>query len=232
MLRITRSLICVVVLLLFASCSGSKKDVSSGTIVYSVDYPLQKNNAFLYSILPKEVDIVFKNGVVKNNINQANLQNMLLVDCNQKHMEVFFQYAEEAFVVKLSDEEIKQMRQGQAKYTIQFLDETNRMLGFNVKKAKAINNKNKQDVITLWYTEEIDLNEPNWYHVFHEIPGVLLAYSVDRYGIRMDYKAVKFIPDTIGNLEESLALPAKGTQITFAEYSKKMSNLFETFEKE
>lgn len=217
-------------LLLTSACKENETKIQSGTIIYLADYPLQKKNAFLYSILPKEMEVQIRDGYIKNSINRANLQNSLLMNCNQKEMDIYFQYAEEAYTVKLTPSEIKKMLADQEKYDIKLIDETATIVGLKAKKAIATNRANKKDIITLWYTEDIELKNANWYNTFHQIPGVLLAYSVHKYGIRMDYKAVKFIPDTTNNQIEKLALPVKGTAISYAEYNKKMESLFTTFE--
>ncbi|WP_343605856.1 hypothetical protein [Fluviicola sp.] len=217
-------------LLFLASCAPKKPLVREGTIIYSVDYPNSKKNAFLYSILPKEVEVSFLNGVVRHDVSRANLQNIVLFDCNQKQVEIYFQYGEEAFKTKLTPKEMQNMLRDQATYDIRFTDETDTLAGFQVKKAIARGKKNKSDVITLWYTEEIGLKDPNWYNTFHAVPGVLLAYSIDRFGIRMDYRAKKFIPKMDQSKERLFTLPAKGTHITYREYDQKMNNLFATFE--
>ena len=219
--------ICLVFLF---SCTSKKQVIDEGTIIYSADYPNHKKNIFLYSILPKEMEISFKNGIVRNDISRGNFQNIMLFDCNQKQMDIYFQYGEEAFKAKLSPKEIKSMLNQQTQYDIQFTEETDTLAGFNVKKAIARGKKNKLDVITLWYTEEIQLKNPNWYNTFHKVPGVLLAYSVDRFGIRMDYKATKFIPKADESKKSLFTLPAKGTSISYEEYNQKMTSLFATFE--
>lgn len=219
--------ICIVFL---CSCSSKEEVINEGTIIYSADYPNHKKNIFLYNILPKEIEISFKNGIVRNDISRGNFQNILLFDCNKKQMDIYFQYGEEAFKTKLTPKEIQNMLNEQIQYDIQFTDETDTLAGFNVKKALAVNRKDKQDIITLWYTEEIELKNPNWYNTFKEVPGVLLAYSVDRFGIRMDYKATKFIPKVDESKKRLFTLPAKGTSITFDEYNQKMNSLFATFE--
>lgn len=219
--------ICIFIL---CSCTSKKEVISEGTIIYSADYPKHKKNAFLYNILPKEIQISFKNGMIRNDISRGNFQNILLFDCNKKRMDIYFQYGEEAFKTKLTPEEIQKMANDQTKYDIRFTDETDTLAGFNVKKAIAVSKKDKKDVITLWYTEEIELKNPNWYNTFKEVPGVLLAYSVDRFGIRMDYKAVKFIPKADESRKQLFTLPAKGTSISYEEYNQKMNSLFATFE--
>lgn len=215
---------------LLCSCSSKEEVIDEGTIIYSADYPNHKKNIFLYNILPKEVEISFKNGIVRNDISRGNFQNILLFDCNKKQMDIYFQYGEEAFKTKLTPKEIQQMLNEQTPYDIRFTAEMDTMAGFNVKKALAINRKDKQDVITLWYTEEIALKNPNWYNTFKEVPGVLLAYSVDRFGIRMDYKATRFISKVDETEKRLFTLPAKGTSISYDEYNQKMNSLFATFE--
>ncbi|MNJ86530.1 hypothetical protein D3C87_40310 [compost metagenome] len=219
--------ICIIFLV---SCSSKEARIDEGTILYSADYPNHKKNIFLYNILPKEMEVSFKNGKVRNDISRGNFQNMMLFDCNKNQMDIYFQYGEEAFKTKLSPGEIQKMLNEQTQFDIQLTDETDTLAGFNVKKALAVNKKNKKDVVTLWYTEEIQLKNPNWYNTFREIPGVLLAYSVDRFGIRMDYRATKFIPKADESEKSLFTLPAKGTSISYDEYNQKMNSLFATFE--
>lgn len=219
--------VCMIVL---SSCASKEEVTDEGVIIYSADYPNHKKNIFLYNILPKEVEISFKDGMVRNDISRGNFQNILLFDCNKKEMEIYFQYGEEAFKTKLAPMEVQKMLNEQTQYDIQFTDELDTLAGFNVKKALAINRKDKQDVITLWYTTEIALKNPNWYNTFKEVPGVLLAYSVDRFGIRIDYKATKFISKMEESKKRLFTLPAKGTSISYDEYNQKMNSLFATFE--
>lgn len=219
--------ICIVFL---ASCSSKEEVIDEGTIIYSADYPNHKKNIFLYNILPKEVEISFKDGMVRNDISRGNFQNIMLFDCNKNQMAIYFQYGEEAFKTKLSPDEIRDMLKEQTQFHVRLTGETDTLAGLNVKKALAVNKKDKNDVVTLWYTEEIQLKNPNWYNTFKEVPGVLLAYSVDRFGIRMEYKATKFIPKANQSEKSLVTLPAKGTSISYAEYNKKMNSLFAPFE--
>jgi GLPGLI family protein len=224
------SILIGICLIFLCSCASKEEVVDEGTIMYSADYPNHKKNIFLYNILPKEVEISFKDGKVRNDISRGNFQNIMLLDCNKNEMDIYFQYGEEAFKTKLSSKEIQRMLNEQTQFDIQFTGETDTLAGFNVKKALATNRKDKNDVVTLWYTEEIQLKNPNWYNTFKEVPGVLLAYSVDRFGIRMEYKATKFIPKADESKKPLFTLPAKGTSISYDEYNQKMNSLFATFE--
>lgn len=217
------------VLLLFIGFTSCKSEpLKEGKIVYAIDYPDQKDNFFLYSILPKEMELFFKDGRMHSSIKKANLINSLYVDCNKKQVAAYFNYGTEAYNVTLIENEIKAMLAVQKKYKISYLNETDTIAGYDVKKALATSETDPRDKIELWYTEDISINNPNWYNPFHEVPGVLLAYSIDRYGIRMVFKA-KSVEEIA--VEEALLEPSKnGKSISYIDYDSKLADLFKTFE--
>lgn len=212
--------------LLLGSCSRQPRHESEGTIVYAIDYPEHKDNFFLYSILPKEMKVHFRNGKVESVIEKANLKNVLLIDCNQKQMSAYFSYGDEAFHVSLLPSDVEQMIGDQKKYAIEYLQEKDTMAGFNVQKAIATAVDDPADKVTLWYTDEIDLKRPNWYNPFHEIKGFLLAYAIDRYGIRMEFRAKSFSDASV----EEPTLRKEGVSIGYGEYNRRLGDLFRSFE--
>lgn len=214
--------------LLVMGCSSEPRKEVEGTIVYSIDYPNNKDNFFLYSILPKEMELHFKDGKVQSVIKKANLVNELLVDCNKKDFAAYFSYGDEAVRVKLNDKDVRQMLKDQQQYTLKLTSEKDTMAGFNVKKAIATSVKDPSDKITLWYTNEISLKNSNWYNPFHEIDGFLLAYSIDRYGIRMVFKAKGFREGPLDNAH--FKPKKKGAVITYDAYNKKLGDLFQSFQ--
>ncbi len=211
----------------FASCSDTSK-IKEGKISYAVDYPNHKDNFFLYSILPKEMELKFKDGKMQSLIKKVDLQNALLVDCNKKQVMAYFQYGTEAFSVKLQPSDIQQMLSDQKDYSIVFTKDEKEILGFNAKKAVATCKTDKKDKIELWYTEDIELKNSNWYNPFKEVPGVLLEYAIDRYGIRMEFKAKKFDDSSLS--KRDLELPITRNSKTYKEYNTKLNGLFKPFE--
>ncbi len=214
-------------LVVLFSCNGGNQ-VTEGKIVYAIDYPDHKDNFILYSILPKEMNVFFKDGKVRSKIEKANMSNSLLWDCNAQKMFAYFSYGDEVVNVQMTDEDVKKMMSDQPKYTIELTAEKDTMAGFNVKKAIATNVTNSKDRIELWYTDEIVVKNSNWYNPFHEVPGFLLAYEVDRFGIRMQFKAQHF--DKIAVKAEDMELPKNGITIPFSAYNQKLVDLFKSFE--
>lgn len=218
----------LMLLLLVAGCSSEPRKEVEGTIVYAIDYPNNKDNFFLYSILPKEMEVHFQNGKVQSVIKKANLLNELQVDCNKKKFSAYFSYGEDAFDVTLNDADVKQMINDQKRYTVKWTSEKDTMAGFNVKKAIATAVNDPSDKITLWYTDEISVKNSNWYNPFSDVDGFLLAYSIDRYGIRMEFKAKAFRE---GPITQDHFQPKKsGNKITYSAYNQKLGDLFQSFQ--
>lgn len=218
----------IVVFFASYSCTESKKEFKEGKVVFGIDYPNHKDNFFLYSILPKEMDLNFKDGIMESRIEKANLKNILLVDCNKKNVSAYFKYGEDAFHVVLQPDDVENMVNDQQQYTIQFTKEKDTMIGFNVQKAIATAVKNPSDKIELWYTDEIKVSNSNWYNPFHNVKGFLLAYSIDRYGIRMDFKAKRFEEVSINS--KQMVLETSGQRILYADYNSRLGDLFQSFE--
>ncbi len=220
---------CLLLILLVATLqSCGDNSIKEGKIVYAIDYPNHKDNFFLYSILPKEMELNFKDGKMQSVINKANLKNALLVDCNTKDVGAYFQYGTESFNVQLNPDDVQKMLSDQKKYKIKFVDETKEIAGFDAKKAIATCVTDQSDKIELWYTEEIQMKNSNWYNPFKEVPGVLLVYAIDRYGIRMEFKAKRF--EDVSISDEQLALPKTGVKIPYVDYNNKLNDLFKSFE--
>ncbi|HLP53803.1 MAG TPA: hypothetical protein VK151_02200 [Fluviicola sp.] len=220
--------VALLLLLVTVGCSDEPRVVTEGKIIYAIDYPNHKDNFFLYSILPKEMEVNFKDGKMQSVIKKANLINELLVDCNDKSFAAYFKYGEEAVNVTLTESDVKNMLADQREYTIKMTSEKDTMAGFNVKKAIATSVTDPADKIELWYTDEIRVNNSNWYNPFREIKGFLLAYSIDRYGIRMDFKAKGFVEAEIS--DEQLSPRKDGVSIPYGDYNKKLDGLFQSFE--
>ena len=208
------------------SCGEPKAE--EGQIVYTVEYPEAKDNFVLYSILPREMVLTFKDGKLKTDIKRANFQNSMMVDCNAKKVSAYYKYSNDAFNVDLSSADVNKMKIDPSEYKIVFKDEEKEILGLTALKAVATSKSDPKDVIEIWYTEEIGLENSNWFHPFHEIPGVLLEYSIDRYGTRMEFKATSFDNKKVS--DSDLKLPASGNMKAYNEYNLKLNELFKPFE--
>ena len=81
--------------------------------------------------------------------------------------------------------------------TIIFTNEVDTIAGYPCKRAIAVFSKIDQPEIDLWYTDRIDMQNPNWFGPFADVPGVLLRYDVVQYGMRMRLDAISVQPGKV-----------------------------------
>lgn len=215
--------ICII---LFFSCESKVPKKREGIITYSIDYPESKDNFFLYHILPKELKTSFKNDKMELKIKKANLENTIIVDSRKRKIASYYNYGE-IFTTQLTPEEVNRVIESHPDYRIRFTGKKDTMLGFNIKQAIAIDPAKPKEKIEIWYTDDIGFKNSNWFNGFDKIPGVLLKYSIEQYGLKMNFKAEKFedvtIPDSVVQLERP------GKKISHTVYDKKIMDLFESF---
>lgn len=90
----------------------------------------------------------------------------------------------------------KELRQS-AEATVTRTNETKMIAGYKCKKAVIQYKDNKSPDCDVYYTDEIELENPNWSTPFKDIKGVLMAYRIKRYGLYMQFTADKVEPEKI-----------------------------------
>ncbi|MFN5416346.1 MAG: hypothetical protein ACK5B9_04765 [Flavobacteriia bacterium] len=197
-----------------------------GIITYAIDYPESKDNFFLYHVLPKELKTSFKGDKMELKIQKAIMENTIIIDNKSKKIAAFNNF-EGMFCSELDANDIQKIINKHPNYKITFTNEKDTLIGFNIKKAIAVDPKKPQEKIEIWYTEDIKLKNPNWFNGFDKIPGVMLKYSIVQYDLKMEFVAKKFEAVTIS--DSVVSLKRKGTKIPHSEYDKMIQDLFDSF---
>ena len=112
--------------------------------------------------------------------------------------------------------------------TIIFTPGVDTIAGFRCKEAIAIYNDASKPDMTLYYTDEINMTQPNWCNQFHEIDGVLLAYEIDRYDIRMRFRATSFSEEEVPQSE--FDIPLDFSMVTATVLEKEIEETLRTFD--
>jgi GLPGLI family protein len=216
----------LVFFLVLFSCNSKNDDINEGILTYEIDYPEIKDNFFLYHVLPKELKTSFKNEFMELKIKKANMENTLIINSKDKKMSAYYNYGD-VFTSQLNEEDIQGVLSKFPDYKIKITEEKDTLLGFDIQKAIAIDPKFPEKEIELWFTNDIKIENSNWFNGFKDIPGVLLKYSIVQYGIKMEFKANKFENVTISDSIVNLKRPGK--VISHKEYDKRINDLFESF---
>jgi GLPGLI family protein len=80
------------------------------------------------------------------------------------------------------------------KFIVTPTNETKVIAGYTCKKATVKSDNDKVIPFDVYYTEDIELEDPNWSTPFKDIKGVLMEYRFNRYGFYMEFTATKVEP--------------------------------------
>lgn len=210
-------------LFIFSGCQETS--YSEGEINYVISYPKynQKEKQLMYAMLPKEQKFVFKDNAFKSVISKGLMEISMNVDTEKEDVSMFFNFNQGNFShLNVADKKV--MLDNLSEYSIELKDETKKIAGLDAKKAIAKNAAGEE--IEIWYTNQIAISNPNWFNPFDEVPGFLLQYSVDYYGLHMCFTAENFEQRTVTS--EELSVTSKDNEV---EYSK-MIELLESSLKE
>lgn len=178
-------------LLFISSCSSSdEKYISEGIIEY--DAVVVDQNSPMASVAPDKMTIKFKDnksiaeltagfGLFSTSFiaNPENLTTIQLVKLFNKK-----------FAHITDSNAIKEEKTASPKTKITTTKETKIIAGYKCKKAIISFEDKEQPTYSLYYTDEINIKDPNWnVSPYYELKGMLMEYQVKRYGLEMKFTA-------------------------------------------
>ena len=210
------------------SCNTGKNTtskISEGIIEYEITYPrIAQDDIFMLGMMPKEMKMKFKNnntiGELKTgagvfttkfitNNNERNLFHYLKL-VNKKYglildsADIYGSYAKKPDDMKLIPS-----------------DSTKVIAGYTCKRMDVAFSDSTKN-FTIYYTNEIEIKDPNWCSPFHEISGVLMEYNFTQFNIEMHLTARSVTAVDLSN--EEFAIPADYEKISQAEMEEKFTD--------
>lgn len=177
------------------SCSrfnAFDRRINEGLIEYEVTFPyLDDSNNMLASLLPEKMQMYFQKdryttelatvgGLFKNRF-VASYDERTLVH----QLKVFKKKLEASYNKTAVQHQINSLPQ----LTIIETNEIDTVAGFPCRKAIGIFDHISLPEMTIYYTDRINIESPNWFNQFSGIDGVLMQYEIEQLGIRMRFRA-------------------------------------------
>ncbi len=237
MSQVIKSILLVLVVSLF-SCGGTeeetkeatngvKKDMKKGTVKYKVSYPYFEGESLAKAMLPKEMYFVFHDGLINQYTKKGGLMRMGVMGSSKlDSVSMYLDFGNLDIRSNFSGAAIKGFIENQTKIQIEFVEgEEKEIAGLNCKKAigKYLDGSNPD--FTIWYTEELEVEEPNFYNPYAEIKGVLMEFQVERFGLVSEMKAESFseeLPE-----EHTFQLDTNFIKLNFESFNTQLRELFE-----
>jgi len=201
---LARSLTLLFVLPLVWSCDkisfGDK--IESGTIEYEITYPKIPKNSYMLDLLPQEMETIFKDGSYRSDIiaGMGLFKTSIICNKDNSHLVHSVKMLNEKKASNLSAEDINDFNPFFNQVEIEFINETKLIAGYECDAAKVKVLGDSSWEFKVYYTNKIDLEEPNKHNPFKEIDGVLLEYEILSYDLHMKFVANKVIT---GEIESS-----------------------------
>lgn len=85
----------------------------------------------------------------------------------------------------------KEFEENKKKYNLVFEEtgETKEIAGYRCKKLTAKKVDDPTTKFEVYYTDELDVENPNFANTYHSVPGILMEYRLMKFGLEMSFTA-------------------------------------------
>lgn len=181
---------------LVAACSTISNEVfdnriSEGIIEYSISFPDLGDESLAATLLPETMTYAFKENAFASHFEAAGgvFKNRIIANLLDKTVEHQLKIFRKKIKVEMDDSDVFQMLSNYPKMTVIETEDTDSIAGYACQKALVIFEKVDIPEIEVFYTKDIKMNTPNWCTQYKDIDGVLMAYEIEEFGIRMRLEA-------------------------------------------
>lgn len=221
----------VVGLLFLSGCSGPLFDgrQTQGSIKYKLSFPYNEGD-LLVELFPQEMTMEFSDSRTRSTLKSLGdvVRTEVITDNKDKKFYQFLKSYENKYLLELDANGVNSMVSAMPQFRIVNTNEKDSVAGYLCSKSIAYFLTDSVPPITLYYTNDISIENPNWWTQFNSVPGVLLAYEVEQYGMRMKLEATEVSFREVED-ERFDAIP-QGTTIDLGHMQTEMKKLVAQFD--
>jgi len=221
--------------LLVAACNKISNKVfdnriSEGTIEYRVSFPELNDESITATLLPETMIYSFKDDQFASFFEAAGgvFKNKIIANRKEKRVDHELKVFRKQIKVLMNETDVLQMLADYPKMTVIKTEDRDSIAGYPCKKALVVFEDIEIPEVEIYYTQEINMDTPNWCTQYHEIDGVLMAYEIEEFGIRMRLEATSVEPNQVS--PEILNPNTEYQAISREEMDIELAQLVETFE--
>jgi len=208
------------------SSSDTPEVIKEGKIVYDLSYPQFKEDNIFTSMFPSEMTFRFKDNNTRNELttSMAVFSTLLLANSKEKKVTHLVKIANKYSGLEMDSVEImEEYGKKPDGMEITPTDSTKEIAGYLCHHAFVTFENDSSKNFSLFYTNEIGVEEPNWCTPFHEIKGVLMEAQVNKFNIDMKMVAKAVVAEEYP--AEDFVITQEYQPITVEE----MADIFQSF---
>lgn len=212
-----------------AEQEGFHENMSEGIIEYNVSYPSLDSNNIMLEMLPTKMVMKFKKDRYKSELQTAAgiIEMSVIVDASEYKMYNLVKLFSDKYVLELDRSGARHMTSVLPPFRMEKLDEERVIAEANCNKLLLDFGTAKEESYIFYYTDQIDLKEPNWCTPFDEVQGVLLDYRIENYDMDMRLTAERIISTKIDDKE--FEIDESYERLTPKEFEAYVINNLKTF---
>jgi hypothetical protein len=225
----------LIMAILVTACSKISEKVlkdrpSEGVIEYRITFPHVSDESITATLLPEKMTYAFTKNSFASNFETAGgvFRNKIVANRETRTVDHQLKVFRKKIHATLDESEVMRMLAEYPKAAVIKTNQIDTIAGFPCRKALVVFEDVGLREIEIFYTKEIDMESPNWCTQYHEIDGVLMAYEVEEFGIRMKLTAEEV--HTPLEDEELLKPETEYAEITKDMMDVELEQLVQTFE--
>jgi len=225
----------VIMLLLVTACSQISKNVfdakpSEGIIKYKISFPEVSDESITATLLPDQMTYAFTPSSFASNFETAGgvFRNKIVANRETRTVDHQLKVFRKKIQTKMQETDVMQMIAEYPKAAVIKTTQTDTIAGYHCNKALVVFEDVGMKEIEVFYTNQIKMDSPNWCTQYHEIDGVLMAYEIEEFGIRMRLEAEE-VKTPLQN-PEMLQADSEYSEITKEMMDIELEQLVQTFE--
>ncbi len=211
-------------LLFWTGCKqDNEKFISEGSIEYSASVVDSTNS--MASMAPSKMVIKFKNNksAVEMSAGMGLFNTSFISNPETKTLLQLVKLLNKKFWVAEDESQIKKEIEDY-KIEIKPTTETKMIAGYKCKKSIVHYIDGESPDFVIYYTNELNIQNPNFANPFHTVDGVLMEYQMKKFGLEMKFVAKKVTKEAVE--DATFEVPDDYKKIT----PKEMNELFGSLE--
>lgn len=217
-------LYCLLLVISYPGCkNGDSTTPAEGIIEYDA-VVVDQSNA-MAGLAPNKMIVKFKQNkyVAEFSAGMGLFSMHIISDPEKKTVTQLVKILNKKFARVQDSADIKKENDMFPRMQIQPTNETKVIAGYKCKKAKVVFDDSKHTNYDIFYTDDINIDQPNWNNPYNQISGILMEYQLTRHNLEMRFIAKKVtqteIDDAIFNVPQDYKIISE----------QEMNELFEGF---
>ena len=176
------------------------------------------------------MELIFKDNKYITNLSAGMglFKTSFIVDRDENEFSQLVKLVDKKYILTLKDEEVEESLSHMSSFTIEHTEETKQILNYTCKKSIITINNGTNDAFSVFYTDQINIETPNWCNQFKEIGGLMLEYQYEKYDVCMRFTAEKIEFKEIDDTE--FEIDKKYVALSEVDLDKEMQEIFDSFQ--